>query len=126
MSTDDPLKGYRARTEEDDLNENMVRSIRGLSEKGIDYQSISDVIASQDLIHALNSDTILAKLITHVALVIKTNTYAWTVSNEPETLKREHLETRAARLVIAWVESIRQTGVVAEQLIKQQDVDNDN
>lgn len=121
MSQNDPLEGYRARTEEDDINESMVRSIRGLSEKGIDYQAISDVIASQDLIEALNSDTILAKLISFCAEILKENMHKWSMSNEPEKMHSEHLEARAARLTIAWVESIHQTGEVAQQLIEQQD-----
>ena len=123
--SNDPLEGYRARTDEDDLNESMVRSIRGLSEKGIDYQSISDVIASQDLIDAINGDTILAKLAMHCATILSEHMYSWTVSNEPEKMIKEHLESRAARLVISWIEGIKQTGEVAQQLIEQQDTEND-
>lgn len=123
----DPLEGFRPRTEQDDQNESLVRSIRGLSERGIDAQSIADVIASQDLIDALNGDTILSKLVSHVARTIKEHTYAWTVSSEPEKMKKEHLEVRAGRMVIAWIEEVQQTGDVAEQLISQQDtIDDDN
>ncbi len=118
----DNLEGYRARTEEDDDNEMLVRSIRGLSEKGIDYQAISDVIASQDLIEAISKDSILAKLVMHCTGVLKENMYLWSVSREPEKMQKEHLETKAARMVIAWIESIRQTGEVAQQLIEQQDI----
>lgn len=125
MSTD-PLDGFRARTPVDDQNEELVRSIRGLSENGIDYQSISNVIAADDLINALHEDTTLAKLVSHCAVVINTHAFAWTVSNEPEKMDAQHLEARAARMVIAWIEQIEQTGKVAEQLIEQQDIEDDD
>lgn len=123
----DRLDGYRARTPEDDENERLVRSIRGLSEQGIDHYAIADVIASQDVIDALQGDTILAKLVSHCAEVLKVNMYRWSVSNEPQNMMKEHLDSRAARLVIDWIESIKQTGEVAQQLIEQQDeTDHDN
>lgn len=121
----DPLEGYRPRTEEDDENERMVRSIRGLADRGIDYTTMSDVVAAQSLMDALKRDTTLAKLVTYCAAVIKSHTYTWTRSNRPEEMSKEHLETRAARMVIDWIESIEQTGMVAEQLIKQQDTEAD-
>jgi hypothetical protein len=127
MSRIDPLEGFRARTpEEDDQNEELVRNIRGLAENGIDYRAISDVIAAEDVVRALHGDTTLAKLASHCAGVITENSYAWSVSNEPEKLVGKHLETRAARMVIAWIESIEQTGKVAEQLIQQQDISEDD
>lgn len=121
----DPLEGFRPRTEEDDANEKMVRGIRGLANRGIDYTTMSDVVASQNLMDALKEDTTLAKLVTYCAEVLKTNTYAWTRSNDPASMVGAHLECRAARMVIDWVESIEQSGMVAEQLISQQDTDND-
>jgi len=122
----DPLDGFRARTEEDDENEQLVRSIRGLSSNGIDYHSIADVVASNDLNTALTTDTTLAKLVSHCAFTIKLHQHAWSTSNEPEKMHKEHLETRAARMVIAWIESINETGKVAEQLIQQQDIEDDD
>ena len=120
----DPLEGYRPRTEEDDENERMVRSIRGLADRGIDYTTMSDVVASQNLMDALKSDSTLSKLVTFCAEVIKAHTYAWTRSSAPEQMAEAHLEARAARMVIDWVESIEQSGMVAEQLIKQQDTED--
>ena len=125
MPEADRLEGYRARTDEDDANEALVRSIRGLSENGIDRYAIADVVASQDLIDALNKDTILAKLVSFCAMILKERMYSWSMSNEPEKMQSEHLEARAARLVISWIESIKQTGEVAQQLIEQQDIEND-
>ena len=126
MATDN-LKGFRARTDQDDENERLVRSIRGLSEQGIDHYAISDVIASQDVIDALQGDTILAKLATHCAEILKVNMYRWSISNEPLKMHKEHLDSRAARLVIDWIESIKQTGEVAQQIIEQQDeTDHEN
>lgn len=121
----DPLEGYRPRTEEDEANERMVRGIRGLADRGIDYNTMADVVASQNLMDALKADTTLSKLVTYCAAVIKANTYAWTRSNEPDKMAKQHLEARAARLVIDWVESIEQNGMVAEQLIKQQDTEDE-
>jgi hypothetical protein len=120
MATDH-LEGFRPRTDQDDENERLVRSIRGLSEQGIDHYAISDVIASQDILDAINGDTILAKLVTHCAEVLKVNMYRWSVSNEPGKMQKEHLDARAARMVVDWIESIKQTGEVAQQIIEQQD-----
>lgn len=117
----DPLDGYRARTEQDEENEVIAESLRGLAARGIDEETVADVIASEALIAAMSGDTVIAKLVTHCALIIKTNSYKWSISNAPATLVKEHLETRAARLLVEWIESIVQTGQVAEQLIKQQD-----
>ncbi|MHC5061715.1 MAG: hypothetical protein ACYTFK_11605 [Planctomycetota bacterium] len=123
MAEVDNLEGFRARTEQDDENEQMVRSIRGLSSRGIDYQAISDVIASRDLDEAISGDTILAKLAMHCAAVLSENMYRWSVSSKPEQMVEEHLESRAARLVVSWIESIKQTGNVSQQLIEQQDTE---
>jgi hypothetical protein len=125
IKTNDPLDGYRARTEQDDENEEMVRSIRGLTSRGVDLETIADVVASQDLIEALNSDSILAKLVSHCANVLRYQMHAWSMSLTPEKMQQEHLQARAARLVISWIEDIQGSGKVAEQLITQQDTQND-
>ena len=121
----DPLEGYKPRTEVDEANEAFVRDIHAYADRGIDYASMADIRASQNLIDALKEDTVLAKLVTHCANVIQSHSYEWTCSNEPDTLKGKHLEARAARLVIAWVEAIETDGYVAEQLIKQQDTNHE-
>ena len=120
MATD-KLDGYRARTQDDEENEVIVRSIRGLSEKGIDYHSIAEVIQSEDLVRAISEDTPLAKLVNFCAGIIKENTYQWSMVDDPSTVNNLHLQTRAARMVIAWTESILDTGKVAVQQIQQQD-----
>lgn len=124
-STEDPLDGFRARTEEDDANEEMVRGIRGLAEAGIDYKSIGDIVQSNDLVRALGEDKTLAKLVDHAAKIIKENTYLWSLADNPRTTDGLHLQTRAARIVISWVQSIVQTGEVAEQLIEQQELSDE-
>jgi hypothetical protein len=121
----DPLDGFRARTEEDEENEVLVRGIRGLSERGIDPHTIADVVASQDLVEALKADTILAKLVMFCAEILKEHMHAWSESNEPEKMNQQHLESRAARLVIRWVEIIQETGDISQQLIEQQEERND-
>jgi len=123
VKKEDPLEGFRARTDEDDLNEQVVRGIRGLSEAGIDYQAISDVIQSDDLVAALNDDKPLAKLVDHAAKIIKENSWEWSMANNHDDVKDLHTETRAARIVISWIESIVQTGEVAKQLISEEEVE---
>jgi|GEM_PF-4727570 len=122
MGQNDPLEGFRARTQKDDDNEEIVRSIRGLNERGIDYQSISGLIASNELKAALSEDTTLAKLATYCHEVMVENSTRWATADDPRDVDKLHLETRAAGMVIAWMDSIIQTGEVAEQLIEQEDI----
>jgi len=121
----DPLDGFRARTDDDDANEEIVRGIRGLSEMGIDHALIADIVSSRDLRHALTEDKVLSKLVDHAVKIIQNNSLAWTESNEPEKLKREHLEARAAHIILTWAEAIIQSGKVAEQQVAEQETSNE-
>jgi len=119
----DPLQGFRGRDNDFDLSESMAESAQALADMGVDYRHIADVIVSNDLQDALNEDTLMARLAGFCALKIKENTYTWSTSNDPcdKSMLKAHLETRAARLVISWIEQIVETGKIAEQIIERQE-----
>ena len=117
----DPLDGFRARTDQDDQNEEFVRSVRGLSAKGISVPDIALVIDRDEVIKAINEDTILRRLVNKCTEILKVNAYQWSMSNTPDETKELHLESRAARMVIDWLEGVILEGDVAEKLIAQDD-----
>ncbi len=122
----DALEGFRARTDEDEQNEELIRSIRGLSSAGINVSDIALVIDRDEILKAINEDGILKQLVHKCSEILRINAYEWSMADNPEMTKDLHLESRAARIVIDWIEGVIQMGNVAEQLIAQDDERNED
>jgi len=118
---EDPLEGFRARTDQDEVNEQIVDNIRGMADNGVDYVSMSVIMLSNELKAALKEDKLLRRLVAEVTGTLKECSHAWSESDDPDKTKELHLKARACKLVLNWIEGILQAGEVAEQLIAQED-----
>jgi hypothetical protein len=119
----DPLDGYRGRqplTDDEMANDEML-AFQQVREKGVETDLIADVLKADELVMALKSDTVMARVATHAAKRIDTCQQQWTACADPtcERCLNAHREARAARIIIDWIQSEINVGRNAERVVNQ-------
>jgi len=119
----DQLEGFRGRqiSPEEQL-EDDVRDLHNL-ESEIDEQLVREVLKSDQLIAAMQGDSVLGRLVTMITKRIDDCAKVWSSQQDPTSMAalNAHREARAARLLIDWIEMTINSGSTAETQLHEAD-----
>ena len=124
----DPLDGFRGRDEDLSDEEEILAAVTGLRELHVDPETVRLFVMSEKLTEALaDPNSMIGRLADYCVELIKDNSMVWANSDDPtsEECKQLHLESRAARIVLGWVNSVINTGKVAAQELEEMEPADD-
>jgi len=101
----------------------MYEAIQSLRGMGINDELVRDVVVAEQLIEALDEDTLMKRLFSDCQERLIAAQNAWSGCFDPSSaeMRSVHTEARAAQMLIDWIGEILTAGAKAEQEIAEEE-----
>lgn len=124
MESNNQLDGYRSRERtQEELLQDQTSALHMLSDEGIDPELVREVIRSDQLVAAMQTDKVLGRLVTYVTTRLDECSKAWSSLKNPrdDEAMTLHTEARACRVLIDWIEFVLTSGAQATKQLEAEE-----